>query len=79
MPMADPIKHVVLLMMENHSFDQMIGCLQGEYPDLEGIDINSPSQRFNLDLSGKKVYQIRRINSKYQKTPNMRTDLCSTR
>ena len=54
----DGIKHVVLLMMENHSFDQMLGCLQGEYPDLDGVDINSSSPRFNLDLSGNKVYQI---------------------
>jgi phospholipase C len=69
MPMTDPIKHVVLLMMENHSFDQMIGCLQGEYPDLEGIDINSPSQRFNLDLSGKKVYQIPTDEQQVPKDP----------
>src|ERR1700730_2651205 len=54
----DGIKHVVLLMMENHSFDQMLGCLQGEYPDLDGVDIYSSSPRFNLDLSGNKVYQI---------------------
>jgi len=67
--MADPIKHVVLLMMENHSFDQMIGCLQGEYPDLEGIDINSPAPRFNLDLSGKKVYQIPTDEQQVPKDP----------
>lgn len=54
----DGIKHVVLLMMENHSFDQMLGCLQGDYPDLDGVDIDSTSPRFNLDLSGNKVYQI---------------------
>jgi phospholipase C len=69
MPMADPIKHVVLLMMENHSFDQMIGCLQGEYPNLEGIDINSPAPRFNLDLSGKKVYQVPMDEQQVPKDP----------
>lgn len=53
----DPIRHVVLLMMENHSFDQMLGCLEDDYPDLEGIDVNSPSPRFNLDLEGNKVFQ----------------------
>jgi phospholipase C len=52
------IKHVVLLMMENHSFDQMLGCLQSEYPDLDGVDVNSDSPRFNLDLAGNKVFQI---------------------
>jgi phospholipase C len=53
----DPIKHVVLLMMENHSFDQMLGCLKDDYPDLEGIDVKSSSPRFNLDLEGNKVFQ----------------------
>jgi hypothetical protein len=52
------IKHVVLLMMENHSFDQMLGSLQDHYPDLEGININSPSARFNLDPSGTEVLQM---------------------
>src|SRR5436305_9844803 len=54
----DPIKHVVLLLMENHSFDQMLGCLKDDYPDLEGVDVNSPSPRFNLDLQGNKVFQM---------------------
>jgi phospholipase C len=52
------ITHVVLLMLENHSFDQMLGCLQEVYPDLDGIDINTTSPRFNLDLAGNPVYQI---------------------
>src|ERR1700739_4397630 len=52
------IKHVVLLMMENHFFGQMLGWLQSEYPDLDGVDINSNSPRFNFDLSGNKVFQI---------------------
>jgi phospholipase C len=53
-----PIKHVVLLMLENHSFDQMLGCLQSEYPELDGVDVNSNEPRFNLDLSGTEVFQI---------------------
>ena len=35
----DPIKHVITLMLENHSFDQMLGCMKEVYPDLEGVDI----------------------------------------
>ena len=35
--MADPIKHVVVLMFENHSFDQMLGSAKQVYPQLEGI------------------------------------------
>lgn len=58
MTLENGIKHVVLLIMENHSFDQMLGCLQGEYPDLDGVDVNSDSPRFNFDLTGNKVFQI---------------------
>ena len=52
------IKHVVFLLMENHSFDQMLGCVQSEYPALDGVDVESQSPRFNLDLAGNKVFQI---------------------
>jgi phospholipase C len=36
--MPDPIEHVIVLMMENRSFDQMLGCMKEVYPGLEGID-----------------------------------------
>jgi phospholipase C len=39
----DPIKHVVLLMFENHSFDQMLGCMKQVYDHLEGVDPNRPN------------------------------------
>ena len=35
----DPIKHVILLMMENHSFDQMLGSLQTVQAEVDGVDI----------------------------------------
>ncbi len=38
----DPIKHVIVLMLENHSFDQMLGCFQELYPDLDGIPGGKP-------------------------------------
>jgi phospholipase C len=39
----DKIKHVVVLMLENRSFDQMLGCMKEVYPQLEGVDIaNNP-------------------------------------
>jgi phospholipase C len=44
----DPIKHVVLLLFENHSFDQMLGCFKQVYPDLAGIDPQNPhANRYN--------------------------------
>ncbi|KAA1010717.1 phospholipase [Paraburkholderia panacisoli] len=33
----DPIDHVVLLLMENHSFDQMLGCLDAVHAGLDGV------------------------------------------
>lgn len=55
----DPIKHVVLLMLENHSFDEMLGCFQRTYPDLDGVDPEA-APRTNPDLSGKPVAQTRK-------------------
>lgn len=69
MPAADPIKHVVLLMLENHSFDQMIGSLQSVYPELDGVDIESPTARFNLDITGAKVYQAPTIEQQLEQDP----------
>jgi phospholipase C len=45
--MSDPIKHVVFLMMENRSFDHLLGGMAGVIPGLDGAD---PTQnRVNLD------------------------------
>ncbi|MDB5358593.1 MAG: Phospholipase [Phycisphaerales bacterium] len=52
---TDPIQHVVVLILENHSFDQMLGCLKEVYPDLDGIDPAKPGQ--NTDASGKAFRQ----------------------
>jgi phospholipase C len=41
LPQNDPIKHVVVLMMENHSFDQILGWTKSLYPNLEGVDVNN--------------------------------------
>lgn len=51
----DPIKHVVLLVLENHSFDQMLGCFQGLFPEVEGVDRNN--LRSNDDGQGNIIYQ----------------------
>ncbi|MEO8327993.1 MAG: alkaline phosphatase family protein, partial [Nitrospirota bacterium] len=46
----DPIQHVIVLMLENRPFDQMLGVLKQTYPDLEGVDPSNPGT--NTDLSG---------------------------
>jgi phospholipase C len=38
----DPIDHIVVLMLENRSFGQMLGDFQRLYPTLDGIDTSSP-------------------------------------
>jgi len=34
--MPDQIEHVIVLMLENNSFDRMLGCMTSVYPDLDG-------------------------------------------
>jgi phospholipase C len=46
----DQIKHVVLLALENHSFDQMLGSLKQLYPELEGVTPSTPNR--NVDSDG---------------------------
>jgi len=46
----DPIKHVVLLALENHSFDQMLGSLKQVYPELQGVAPATPYN--NIDSDG---------------------------
>ena len=51
----DPIRHVVLLILENHSFDQMLGCFKAVYPALDGVDPASPGR--NTDASDRAYAQ----------------------
>ena len=54
----DPIEHVVLLMLENHSFDQMLGSLASVYPGaLDGIPESGPTYS-NKDTRGNVVATI---------------------
>ena len=52
----DPIEHVIVLMLENHSFDKKLGCFKQKYSELEGVDPNFPA--FNLDDKNAPIYQI---------------------
>src|SRR5580693_9185155 len=36
MAQGDPIQHVVVLMLENNSFDRMLGCMTAVYPQIDG-------------------------------------------
>jgi phospholipase C len=47
----DNIDHVVVLMLENRSFDSMLGMLYPERPDFNGLN----GTEFNLDGAGRKI------------------------
>ena len=51
----DPIRHVVHLILENRSFDQMLGCMKAVYPDLDGID--AMELKSNEDTAGQVYIQ----------------------
>jgi phospholipase C len=55
--MADPIQHVVVLMMENRSFDQMLGCMKAVYPALEGVDPANPLCNPDIPASNPQICQ----------------------
>src|SRR5258708_31395395 len=48
MRMSAEIEHVVVLALENRSFDHVFGCLQQVYPALDGINPAGP-MRSNSD------------------------------
>jgi phospholipase C len=50
-PGLDNLKHIVVLMMENRSFDHMLGGLKAQDPRIDGLTGNES----NLDTTGAKV------------------------
>ena len=51
------IEHVVVLMLENHSFDQMLGSLSAVYPDLDGVDPTKPRSNPDYPDDKRMIYQ----------------------
>src|SRR5262250_153895 len=59
---ADPrIKHIVILMLENRSFDHMLGLLMRDIPDIRGVRGGDYSNRdkngTRFDLTAGAAYQ----------------------
>lgn len=56
--MNDPVRHIIVLMFENHSFDQMLGCFKSEagFNGMEGVDPNAPG--VNRDSEGNEYRQM---------------------
>ena len=71
-PNADPIKHVVLLMFENHSFDQMLGSFKDIYPGLDGVDPAQPG--VNRDTAGNEYSQVPTTERQMELDPHHEVD-----
>lgn len=58
--LRDPISHIVILMLDNRSLDQMLGCMHQVVPGLEGIDITEvPPVCFNdCHSNARRYYQL---------------------
>ena len=51
MPGIQNLKHIVVLMMENRSFDHMLGALKKQYPSIDGLTGNES----NPDTTGAQI------------------------
>jgi phospholipase C len=73
---ADPIRHVVVLALENHSFDQMLGCMKEIYPDLDGVNAQNPG--VNRDDKGKEFFQLSTTERQMLLDPHHEVDHVAT-
>jgi phospholipase C len=55
--MPAPIKRVVVLMMENHSFDRLFGWTKQIHPHIEGVDKDNPGQNPDYPITSDTVFQ----------------------
>ncbi len=53
----DPIEHVVVLMLENRSFDHMLGSLRSRFPTLDGIGPANPGVNLDFTDGGRRYAQ----------------------
>ena len=60
MPGADPIEHVVVVMLENHSFDRMLGSLRSVEAAVDGVDPNALRGRVVSSTSAVAIIRHRR-------------------
>src|ERR1039457_6585679 len=55
---TDSIDYVIVLMLENRSFDQMLGAFQQVYPDLDGIPPGGSKRTDQYSKTGKEYQQL---------------------
>ena len=54
--MPIPIIRVVVLMMENHSFDRVLGWMKKQYPNIEGVDPDRPGTNPDFPATADTVF-----------------------
>ena len=66
--MSNPIKHVVMVMLENHSFDNMLGYL---YTPTDGPSVNIPALKDNeLKFNGLAYVNTSKLTNYYTSNGN---------
>jgi phospholipase C len=78
MPDAGQIKHVILLMLENHSFDQMLGCFQTINPEVDGVDPARPRSCTDKDgraFAQSETDEVQTASDPKHEFANVRTQL----
>src|SRR5580704_9285464 len=66
--MSDNIAHVIFLLLENQSFDRLLGCFREIYPDLEGL--NAPGQPLYSNSDDRGVVYTQQPTAAKQVTPD---------
>ena len=73
---TDPIKHVVVLMLENRSFDQMLGALKA-VPHLKALEGVDPDNRYSNIVEGENhIFKRRRRLFVLSQTQSMNSKMC---
>lgn len=67
--MANPIQRVVVLMMENHSFDRSLGWMKQRYPNIEAVDPDRPGTNPDYPVTTNTIFQVETRSRNIAKDP----------
>src|SRR5947209_16336445 len=54
-----PFDHIVVVMMENHSLDNLLGALAATQPNVDGLRFDSAGNALNSNPTGKKTPDVK--------------------
>ena len=57
--MTHPIKRVIMLMMENHSFDRSLGWMKQRNPRIEAVDPDRPDTNPDYLTTTDRIFQTK--------------------